>query len=138
MAFSCPTNRLSQRHAPPLSHASASNGLSDIETHIENAPCNRPFKDNLRHVIVYNFMFASVNPETNHDKRHGYKKCKTYAPPAINSFGTFLLSIPPTRWSSGILLFARRITFCKVPWAALYGCVDEEKAFVCASLPRYV
>jgi hypothetical protein len=23
-------------------HASASNGLSDIETHIENAPCNRP------------------------------------------------------------------------------------------------
>jgi hypothetical protein len=27
-----------------MSHASASNGLSDIETHIENAPCNRPFK----------------------------------------------------------------------------------------------
>jgi hypothetical protein len=25
-----------------MSHASASNGLSDIETHIENAPCNRP------------------------------------------------------------------------------------------------
>jgi hypothetical protein len=25
-------------------HASASNGLSDIETHIENAPCNRPFR----------------------------------------------------------------------------------------------
>jgi hypothetical protein len=29
---------------PPMSHASASNGLLDIETHIENAPCNRPFK----------------------------------------------------------------------------------------------
>jgi hypothetical protein len=27
-----------------MSHASASNGLSDIETHIENAPCNRPLK----------------------------------------------------------------------------------------------
>jgi hypothetical protein len=27
---------------PPMSHASASNGLSDIETHSENAPCNRP------------------------------------------------------------------------------------------------
>jgi hypothetical protein len=27
---------------PPMSHGSASNGLSDIETHIENAPCNRP------------------------------------------------------------------------------------------------
>jgi hypothetical protein len=29
---------------PPMSHASASNGLSDIETHIENAPCNRPLR----------------------------------------------------------------------------------------------
>jgi hypothetical protein len=29
---------------PPMSHGSASNGLSDIETHIENAPCNRPLK----------------------------------------------------------------------------------------------
>jgi hypothetical protein len=29
---------------PPMSHASASNGLSDIETHIKNAPCNRPLK----------------------------------------------------------------------------------------------
>jgi hypothetical protein len=27
---------------PPMSHASASNGLSDIETHMKNAPCNRP------------------------------------------------------------------------------------------------
>jgi hypothetical protein len=27
---------------PPMSHASASNGLSDIDTHIKNAPCNRP------------------------------------------------------------------------------------------------
>jgi hypothetical protein len=30
---------------PPMSHASASNSLSDIETHIENAPCNRPLKE---------------------------------------------------------------------------------------------
>jgi hypothetical protein len=27
---------------PPMLHASASNGLSDIKTHIENAPCNQP------------------------------------------------------------------------------------------------
>jgi hypothetical protein len=27
---------------PPMSHASASNGLSDIETHIKNARCNQP------------------------------------------------------------------------------------------------
>jgi hypothetical protein len=27
---------------PPMLHASASSGLSDIETHILNAPCNRP------------------------------------------------------------------------------------------------
>jgi hypothetical protein len=27
---------------PLMSHASASNGLSDIKTHIKNAPCNRP------------------------------------------------------------------------------------------------
>jgi hypothetical protein len=27
---------------PPMLHASASNGLSDIETHIKNASCNRP------------------------------------------------------------------------------------------------
>jgi hypothetical protein len=25
-----------------MSHAFALNGLSDMETHIENAPCNRP------------------------------------------------------------------------------------------------
>jgi hypothetical protein len=31
---------------PPMLHASASNGLSDIKTHIENAPCNRPLNDN--------------------------------------------------------------------------------------------
>jgi hypothetical protein len=30
---------------PPMSHASASNGLSDIETHIKNAPCNRPLME---------------------------------------------------------------------------------------------
>jgi hypothetical protein len=29
---------------PLMLQASASNGLSDIETHIENAPCNRPLK----------------------------------------------------------------------------------------------
>jgi hypothetical protein len=32
---------------PPMSHASASNGLSDIETHIENAPCNQPLRGRL-------------------------------------------------------------------------------------------
>jgi hypothetical protein len=30
---------------PLMSHASASNGLSDIETLIENAPCNRPLNE---------------------------------------------------------------------------------------------
>jgi hypothetical protein len=31
---------------PPMSHASASNRLSDIETHNENTPCNRPLSKN--------------------------------------------------------------------------------------------
>jgi hypothetical protein len=26
-------------------HASATNGLSDMKTHIENAPCNRPLRE---------------------------------------------------------------------------------------------
>jgi hypothetical protein len=30
---------------PPMSHASASNGLSDIKTHIKNAPCNQPLNE---------------------------------------------------------------------------------------------
>jgi hypothetical protein len=32
---------------PPMLHPSASNGLSDIETHMKNAPCNRPLKEPL-------------------------------------------------------------------------------------------
>jgi hypothetical protein len=32
---------------PPMSHASASNGLLDIETHMKNAPCNRPLNGTL-------------------------------------------------------------------------------------------
>jgi hypothetical protein len=38
---------------PPKSHASASNGLSDIETHIKIAPCNRPLSKDLRHNIGF-------------------------------------------------------------------------------------
>jgi hypothetical protein len=39
-----------QTVCPPMSHASASNGLSDIETQIENAPCNRPQSEGDIHV----------------------------------------------------------------------------------------
>jgi hypothetical protein len=38
---------------PPMSHASALNGLSDINTHIENAPCYRPLSLNLKFEFKY-------------------------------------------------------------------------------------
>jgi hypothetical protein len=34
--------------------ASATNGLSDMKTHIENAPCNRPLKANICRSIPLN------------------------------------------------------------------------------------
>jgi hypothetical protein len=36
---------------PPMLHASVSNGLSDIELHIENAPCNRPLNKRIKTVF---------------------------------------------------------------------------------------
>jgi hypothetical protein len=41
----------------PMSHASASNGLSDIETHIENALCNRPLN---RHAFIICNIFSAA------------------------------------------------------------------------------
>jgi hypothetical protein len=59
---------------PPMSHASASNGLSDIETHIENAPSNRPLKNylfNIKKVFFAGFLSSAK-------KRHK-KKWKNVA-----------------------------------------------------------
>jgi hypothetical protein len=47
-------------------HASASNGLSDIETHIENAPCNRPLKQHF--FLQYNVQDFSLKGT----QRHGH------------------------------------------------------------------
>jgi hypothetical protein len=52
--FLCPTNRLTQRCAEACDiggQASATNGLSDIETHIKNALCNRPLNEPMQKVF---------------------------------------------------------------------------------------
>jgi hypothetical protein len=46
---------------PPMSHASASNGLSDIETHIENAPCNRPLKRTFIYLYIPEWVRRAIS-----------------------------------------------------------------------------
>jgi hypothetical protein len=43
---------------PPMSHASASNGLTDLKTHIKNAPCNRTLSDWLHEQFSVRFAGA--------------------------------------------------------------------------------
>jgi hypothetical protein len=60
-------------------HASATNGLSDMKTHIENTPCNRPLKKigqfvNPIHVTLSRHWDTSVFPfigPSDDGRRHG-------------------------------------------------------------------